>query len=78
VSLAKVTDEWQLGNQAIGIDRGWEAADRLVSTLELPGQQLPASLTPCTPHAGAGVLGAMETQPPLVAPGPEGWPGWAA
>jgi hypothetical protein len=38
VSLVEVTDEeWQLVKRAIGIDRGWEAAYRLVSTLDLPG-----------------------------------------
>jgi hypothetical protein len=38
VSLAEVTDEeWQLVKRAIGIDRGWDAAYRLVSTLDLPG-----------------------------------------
>jgi hypothetical protein len=26
---------------AIGIDHGWEAAYRLVSTLDLPGQDIP-------------------------------------
>jgi len=38
VSLAEVTDEeWQLVKRAIGIDRGWDAAYRLVSTLDPPG-----------------------------------------
>jgi hypothetical protein len=38
VNLVEVTDaEWQLVKRAIGIDRGWDAAYRLVSTLELPG-----------------------------------------
>ena len=38
VNLVEVTDdEWQLVKRAIGIDRGWEAAYRLVSTLDLPG-----------------------------------------
>ena len=38
VSLVEVTDEeWQLVKRAIGIDRGWEAAYRLVSSLALPG-----------------------------------------
>jgi hypothetical protein len=45
--LAEVTnDEWQLVKRAIGIDRGWEAAYRLVSTLDLLGQDIPANLTP--------------------------------
>jgi hypothetical protein len=39
VSLVEVTDdEWRLVKHAIGIDRGWDAAYRLVSTLDLPGQ----------------------------------------
>jgi len=38
VNLVEVTDEeWQLVKRAIGIDRGWDAAYRLVSTLDLPG-----------------------------------------
>ena len=38
VSLAEVTDEeWQLVKRAIGIDRGWDAVYRLVSSLDLPG-----------------------------------------
>jgi hypothetical protein len=48
VSLAEVTDEeWQLVKRAIGIDRGWEAAYRLVSTLDLPGP--PANIAPDGP-----------------------------
>ena len=31
-------DEWRLVQRATGIDRGWEAAYRLVSTLDPPGQ----------------------------------------
>jgi hypothetical protein len=31
-------DEWRLVERTTGIDRGWEAAYRLVSTLEPPGQ----------------------------------------
>jgi hypothetical protein len=39
VNLAEVTDdEGQLVKHAIGIDRGWEAAYRLVSSLDLPGR----------------------------------------
>jgi hypothetical protein len=39
VNLVEVTDdEWRLVKHAIGIDRGWDAAYRLVSTLDLPGQ----------------------------------------
>jgi hypothetical protein len=42
VNLAEVTDdEWQLVKHTIGIDRGWEAAYRLVSSLDLPGQDIP-------------------------------------
>jgi hypothetical protein len=38
VNLVEVTDEeWQLVKRAIGIDHGWEAAYRLVSSLDLPG-----------------------------------------
>ena len=38
VNLVEVTDEeWQLVKRAIGIDRGWHAAYRLVSSLDLPG-----------------------------------------
>jgi hypothetical protein len=33
-----IEDEWRLVERAIGIDRGWEAAYRLVSTLDPPGQ----------------------------------------
>jgi hypothetical protein len=35
-------DEWRLVQRATGIHRGWEAAYRLVSTLEPPGQGLRA------------------------------------
>jgi hypothetical protein len=31
-------DEWRLVERATGIDRGWEPAYRLASTLEPPGQ----------------------------------------
>jgi hypothetical protein len=42
VNLVEVTDdEWRLVKRATGIDRGWEAAYRLVSTLDLPGQDSP-------------------------------------
>jgi hypothetical protein len=47
VSLAEVTDnEWQLVKQTIGIGPGWEAAYRLVSTLDPSGAEFPANLTP--------------------------------
>ena len=46
VNLVEVTDEeWRLVKRAIGIDRGWDAAYRLVSTLDLPGQEPPANVT---------------------------------
>ena len=38
--------EWRLVDHATGIDRGWDAAYRLVSTLDLPGQEPPANVTP--------------------------------
>jgi hypothetical protein len=48
VNLVEVTDdEWQLVKRAIGIDRGWEAAYRLVSTLDVPGP--PATIPPERP-----------------------------
>ena len=48
VNLVEVTDEeWQLVKRAIGIDRGWDAAYRLVSTLDLPGP--PADILPDGP-----------------------------
>jgi hypothetical protein len=31
-------EEWRLVERAVGIDRGWNAAYQLVSTLEPPGQ----------------------------------------
>ena len=54
VSLAEATDEeWQLANQAIGIGRGWDVAYRLVSTVDLPGKEFPATEHPEGPrHAG--------------------------
>jgi hypothetical protein len=46
--LVEVTDdEWQLIKRAIGIDRGWDVAYRLVSTLDLPGP--PADIHPDGP-----------------------------
>jgi hypothetical protein len=42
VHLVEMTDdEWRLVKRVIGIDRGWDAAYRLVSTLDLPGQDSP-------------------------------------
>jgi hypothetical protein len=44
VNLVEVTDEeWQLVKRTIGIERGWNTAYRLVSTLDLPGQDHPAT-----------------------------------
>ena len=46
VSLVEATDgEWRFVKHAIGIDRGWNAAYQLVSTLDLPGQEPPADVT---------------------------------
>jgi hypothetical protein len=62
VNLVEVTDdEWQLVKRAIGIDRGWDAAYRLVSTLDLPGP--PADLPPDgRPVSSRRWLGAETTQ----------------
>ena len=50
VNLVEATDdEWQFVKLAIGIDRGWDAAYRLVSTLDLPGQEPPVYVTPDGP-----------------------------
>ena len=50
VSLVEATDdEWRFVKHAIGIDRGWNAAYRLVSTLDVPGQEPPADVTPDGP-----------------------------
>ena len=46
VSVVEVTDdEWRFVKLAIGIDRGWNAAYQLVSTLDLPGQGPPTDVT---------------------------------
>ena len=42
-------DEWQFVKREIGIDRGWDAAYRLVSTFDLPGRQPSADVTPDGP-----------------------------
>jgi hypothetical protein len=42
-------DEWGLVKRELGIDRGWEAADQLFSTLGLPGLQPSIDLTPESP-----------------------------
>jgi hypothetical protein len=39
--LELTEDEWRLVEHATGIDRGWDAAHRLVSTLDPPGQGRP-------------------------------------
>ena len=50
VSLAEATDdEWRFVKRATGIDRGWDAAYRLVSSLDVPGQELPADVPPDAP-----------------------------
>ena len=50
VNLVEATDdEWRFVKHAIGIDRGWDAAYRLVSTLDPPGQEPPANVTPDGP-----------------------------
>jgi hypothetical protein len=36
--IGPTEDEWRLVDHATGIDRGWDAAYRLVSTLDPPGQ----------------------------------------
>jgi hypothetical protein len=47
VNLVEATDdEWRFVKRAIGIDRGWNAAYQLVSTLDLPGQEPPSDVTP--------------------------------
>lgn len=56
VNLVEVTDEeWQLVKRAIGIDRGWEVAYRLVSSLDLPGP--PANNNPPVARKRAEVTG---------------------
>jgi hypothetical protein len=42
-------DEWRFVKHAIGIDRGWNAAYQLVSSLDVPGQESPADATPDGP-----------------------------
>jgi hypothetical protein len=50
VSRVEATDdEWRFVKHATGIDRGWDAAYRLVSSLDLPGQEPPADVTPDGP-----------------------------
>jgi hypothetical protein len=41
-SAEPTEDEWRLVQRATGISRGWQAAYRLVSTLDPPGQGRPA------------------------------------
>ena len=50
MNLVQATDdEWRFVKHAIGIDRGWNAAYQLVSTLDLPGQESPTDVTPDGP-----------------------------
>ena len=47
VSMLGVTDEeWELVKREVGIERGWDAAYRLVSTFDLPSMPPPADVTP--------------------------------
>jgi hypothetical protein len=80
VSLAEATDEeWQLANQAIGIGRGWDVAYRLVSTVDLPGKEFPATEHPEGPSARWNVRRATGRRRRWSLPGSgRGWPGWAA
>jgi hypothetical protein len=43
--LGVTDDEWELVKREVGIERGWEAAYRLVSTLDLPSLQPSADVT---------------------------------
>ena len=46
VNMLGVTDEeWALVKRELGIERGWEAAYQLVSTLDLPSLQPSADVT---------------------------------
>jgi hypothetical protein len=46
VSMLGVTDEeWELAKRELGIERGWDAAYRLVSTFDLPSMQPSADVT---------------------------------
>jgi len=46
VNMVGVTDEeWELVKRELGIERGWDAAYELVSTLDLPGVQPSADVT---------------------------------
>jgi hypothetical protein len=46
VNMLGVTDEeWELVKRDIGIERGWDAAYQLVSTLDLPSMQPSADVT---------------------------------
>ena len=68
MNLAEVTDdEWQLIKHAIGIDHGWESAYRLVSTLDLPGQDIPANRRLKALGALWRARRATEMRMPLVA-----------
>jgi hypothetical protein len=46
MNMLGVTDEeWELVKREIGIERAWDAAYQLVSTLDLPGVQPSADVT---------------------------------
>ena len=50
VNMLGVTDdEWELVKREIGIDRGWDAAYQLVSTLDLPTMHPSADVTADSP-----------------------------
>ena len=47
--LGVTDDEWELVKREIGIERGWDAAYQLVSSLDLPTMQPPADVTADAP-----------------------------
>jgi hypothetical protein len=50
VNMLGVTDEeWELVKREVGINRGWEAAYQLVSTLDLPTMAPAADVTADSP-----------------------------
>ena len=50
VNMLGVTDEeWEQVKRAVGINRGWEAAYQLVSTLDLPNGQPAVDVTADSP-----------------------------
>jgi hypothetical protein len=73
VHLAEVADDqWQLVKQVIGIGRGWEAADRLICTLDLRDRSSPPTGPPEGPRHTLECSAAMETPTPSVVPGSGG------